>query len=311
MQRVNERPAADQVAVVASSDPGGGSIAHLAVGNGWVSTIELINSGAPPAQAHLKFFGDDGSPLPIALTVSGTAMTSSAVDQALAPHARLVIQSTGIESDPLQVGAAQLTSDGTVSGFIRFRYGARGQEASVPVQSRNAGAYLLVFDNTAGLTSEVAVANVSGVAATVPVVIRNNKGSQIGSGAIELPPNGHSAFALTDLFSATANQSGTVEFDTPSGGLISVLGVRSYRVGGILDDPDSGALILTFVFEDALILSSVIRHAYAAGLVCGSRRGNGHCAGASCLRNHRPILVRSAASRNSCDGNTSSIGGSA
>jgi len=231
MQRVNERPAADQVAVVASSDPGGGSMAHLAVGNGWASTIELINSGATPAQVHVKFFGDDGSPLPIALTVSGTATTSSAVDQTLAPHARLVIQSTGIESDPLQVGAVQLTSDGTVSGFIRFRYGARGQEASVPVQSRNAGAYLLVFDNTAGLTSEVAVANVSGVAATVPVVIRNNTGSQIGSGSIELPPNGHSAFALTDLFSATANQSGTVEFDTPSGGLISVLGVRLTALG--------------------------------------------------------------------------------
>ncbi len=225
------------IPVVASTDLGGGSLAHVAVGNGWTSTVELINSGAMSAQAHLNFYGDDGSPLPIALTVSGTATTSSAVDQTLAPYARLVIQSNGLESAPLQVGSAQLTSDGTVTGFIRFRYEASGREATVPIQPRNAGAYLLVFDNTKGLTSGVAVASGSDSAATVPVVIRNNAGAQIGSGSLALATNGHTSFVLTDVFPATAGQSGTLEFDTPTGGEISVLGMRFAASGAFSTIP--------------------------------------------------------------------------
>ena len=39
--------------------------------------------------------------------------------------------------------------------------------------------------------------------------------------------NGHISQMLTTLFPATANIRGTVEFDTPAGAEISVLGIRS------------------------------------------------------------------------------------
>ena len=214
------------IPVIASSDPDGGSMAHIAVGSGWTSTVELINSGATPAQAHLRFFGDDGSPLPITFTVSGTATTTSTVDQTLAPHARFVIQSSGLNSDPLQVGAAQLSSDGNVSGFSRLRYEPSQQETAVPAEWRRASAYVLAFDNSNGLATGVAVANASGNAVSISVVIRDSTGAQIGSSSIALSANGHSAFTLTDRFPATVNQSGTIEFDTASGGQISVLGMR-------------------------------------------------------------------------------------
>jgi hypothetical protein len=225
------------IPVFASSDPGGGSMAHLVVGNGWTSTVELVNLGAAPAQAHLKFFGDDGSPLPIALTASGTATTTSAVDQMLGPHARVVIQSNELDSDPLQEGAAQMTSDGNVSGFVRFRYGPSDQEAIVPMQARNASAYILVFDNTNALATGVAVASGSGNTANIPVLIRDNTGTQIGSDSLTISPNGHMAFVLTDRFPGTANQTGTIEFDTPAGGLISVLGMRFSAPGSFSTIP--------------------------------------------------------------------------
>jgi len=214
------------IPVIASTDAGGGTLAHLAVGNGWTSTVELVNFGATTAQAHLKFFGDDGSPLPLALAYATTTATTATVDQPMAPHSRLVVQSTSIDSDPLQIGSAQLTTDGSVSGFIRFRYGPRNQEAIVPIESRNSSTYIVAFDNTSGLAAGVAVANLSANPVTIPVLIRDSAGAQLGSGVVTLAANCHSAFVLSDQFVAAANQFGTIEFNAPAGSQISVLGLR-------------------------------------------------------------------------------------
>src|SRR5665213_1499021 len=170
------------IPVVASSDPGGGSMAHLTVGDGWSTTVELINFSASFAQAHVKFFNDLGSPVKLPLTFGGTSTTASSVDQTLAPHAHLVIQSNAMDGAPLQIGSAQLTTNGKVSGFIRFRYGPRDQEAVVPIESRNDGSYVLAFDNTGGLATGVAVANQSPLPVTIGAVIRDNTGAPFGLG---------------------------------------------------------------------------------------------------------------------------------
>ena len=214
------------IPVVASTDTAGGSMAHLAVGDGWTSTLELVNFGAASAQAHVRFFSNDGTPLKLPLTFAATSVTTAAVDQTLAPQARLVIQSNATDGAPLQTGSAQLTSNGSVSGFIRFRYGPRDQEAIVPIESSNAATYTLVYDNTNGLATGVAVANLSNAAATIPVIIRDSTGTQTGSDSLVLGANTHNSFVLSDRFAATANQTGTIEFDTPAGGSISILGIR-------------------------------------------------------------------------------------
>jgi hypothetical protein len=214
------------IPVVASTETPGGSMAHLAVGQGWNTSVELINYGPATAQAHLKFFDDNGSPLALPFTVGANATTTSTVDQPMAPYSRTVIQSNALDGSPLQIGSAQLSTDGNVSGFIRFRYGPKNQEAIVPIASRNANSYVLAFDDTNGFATGVAVVNAAATQATIPVVIRDESGVQIGVGVVSLPANGHSSFVLSDRFGATANQRGTIEFGTPSGGQISVLGIR-------------------------------------------------------------------------------------
>jgi hypothetical protein len=80
----------------------------------------------------------------------------------------------------------------------------------------------------------VAVANVSAQAGTVGVILRNDAGAQIGTGSIAMQPNGHKSFVLSDPtagFPVTANIRGTIEFDTPAGGQISVLGIRTTPLG--------------------------------------------------------------------------------
>lgn len=197
-----------------------GSMAHLVSGDGWGSTIELVNTGGKAASASISILGDDGNSL--VLPIAGSSNVSTV--RALAPNATLLIDSTS--AGELQTGYAQVTTDAGVDGFIRFRYAPRDQEAIVPLETRKASSYTLSFDNTNGIATGVAVANLLAVPANIPVLIRDNTGAQIGSGSVSLPANGHAAFVLTDKFTGTLNQTGTIEFDTPPNGQITALGLR-------------------------------------------------------------------------------------
>jgi hypothetical protein len=90
--------------------------------------------------------------------------------------------------------------------------------------------YLLVYDNTSlvnTLGTGVAIANGASQTASVPFVINDDTGTQIGSGSVSVPALGHTAFTLADQYPATAGKLGTLQFTTPPQGQISVLGIRS------------------------------------------------------------------------------------
>ena len=217
---------------LASVGTGGGSIAHLATGNGWQTTFVLVNTGTAAAQAHLKFFADNGTPLSLPLAFpqagGGSSTTASTLDRTLPAGASLIVQSAAPLSDPAPtIGSAQLTTDGNVGGFVIFRFNPNGQEAVVPLESRNATGYILAFDNTGGTATGVAINAVSAQAVNIPVIVRDDTGAQIATDTIALAANGHLAFTLaTDKYPAAANIRGTVEFDTPTGSQIGALGIR-------------------------------------------------------------------------------------
>ena len=210
----------------------GGSIAHIATGNGWQTTFVLVNAGTSAAQANLNFFADiTGAPLalPVSFPQVGSAVTTvNSVSQTLAAGASLLVQSAAPLSNPTPtIGSAQLTTTGNVSGFVIFRYNPNGQEAVVPLESRNANGYIVAFDNTAGTATGVAVNSVSSQAVIVPVVIRDDAGNQLAFDQLNLAANGHLAFTLgTDKYPAAANIRGTIEFATPPGAQIGALGIR-------------------------------------------------------------------------------------
>ena len=97
----------------------GGSIAHIATGNGWQSTFVLVNTGTTAAQVNLNFFADvTGAPLSLPISfpqVSGTVTNASTVGQMLAAGATLLVQSVAPASNPIPTtGSAQLTTNGNV-----------------------------------------------------------------------------------------------------------------------------------------------------------------------------------------------------
>ena len=218
------------IPAVTNAGVNGGSFAHIAIGNGWQTTFVLVNTGLGIAQAHLSFFDDSGSPLPVPLSFpqlgGDSSIVVSRVDRTLMPGASLIVETA--TPPVLAVGSAQLSAEASaVGGFVIFRYNPDGQEAVVPLENRNAGAYLLAFDNTDGNTTGVAVSSVATQAVNVSAVVRDETGSQIASGLIPLAANGHSAFTLAvDKFPETARIRGTIELDAPPGTQISVLGIR-------------------------------------------------------------------------------------
>jgi hypothetical protein len=222
------------ITVLQASDGGTttGSLAQLAVGGSWKTTIVLENSSSTPGRAQLNFFDNDGNALPLPLSFpqspSSNPVVASAFERTLGAGAALTIVSSGSDSQPAQIGWAQLIADGGVSGFAicGTKSGNGDQEAVVPLETRNAGSYILWFDNTAAMVVGVALANISKQPVSVDVTIRDETGLVIGTGTIPLSAQGHDSFELPSRLAQTAQRRGTVEFHTAASGQISVLGLR-------------------------------------------------------------------------------------
>lgn len=228
--------------VLANVDTSGGSITHATWNGGFTTIFTLVNTGATAASASLSFSGDSGSPLvvPLSFPQTGTTTAASTVTRTIPPNASLVMETIAQDALPAIQGSAILATTGDVGGFAIFRWTTFGQEASVPIETRNLPAYILAFDNTGGLTTGLAIANVSGQPAVVPVLIRDDKGAALGSATISLATRGHTSFLLPDKYKVTNGKRGTVEFGTPSGGQISVVGLRAGNDGTLTTIPVLG-----------------------------------------------------------------------
>jgi sugar lactone lactonase YvrE len=224
---------------------GAGSMAQLASAGSWTTTITLVNTGSAAELARLNFFDNNGRPAALRWTfpqvpnLAGPIVGAS-FDRILYPGAELVLQTTGPDSQPTTVGWVQLQSNGSIGGYAIFSYanGATVQDAVAPLETRNASAYILSFDNTNGNAAGVALANLTSQSVTVTATVRDDTGAVILSVPIALLASGHTSFTLTDRFGSSVSQKrGTLVFSTPSAGQISVLGIRGNSTGAFSDIP--------------------------------------------------------------------------
>jgi len=219
------------VAASTTSPASVASMAQIAAGAGWRTQLTLLNTGTTSANAQAQFFDNNGNPLSLSVTLpqspSTPAQQTATVSQTLAAGTMFLIQLNEPAGQATQVGSGRLTTSGSVSGFAVFDYDPTGQEAVVPLETRNAGMYILAFDNTNGLATGVALANESSQAANITVILLDDTGAPIGTNAISLAAAGHTSFMLAQSYPATAGKRGMAEFVTPSGGQISLLGLRA------------------------------------------------------------------------------------
>lgn len=225
-----------------SSFVNNGSIAQIAAGGSWKTIFTLINTSSAPQTARLSFFSDNGNPLALRLKLaesSGGFVLASTIDRTVGPGAGLVIETSGSDGEAVQVGWARLLTTGGISAFAVFQetMGAMVQEAAVPVEWINGDTHKVWFDTTGNYAAGVAVANLKASGATVGVVIRNDAGTILIQDGIAMAAMGHTSFGLVGRYPSLQNRRGTIEFIPPTGGQISLIGLRFNPTGAFSTTP--------------------------------------------------------------------------
>ena len=162
-----------------------GSLAQVVAQGSWTTIFTLVNTGGQAASARLNFFDNNGNPLQLALSFPQTPgegpLLASTLDRALNPGALLVIQTAGSDSVQTLVGWAQLLTGANISGFTVLRQiiGTTFEDAEVPIETRNASAYVVPFDDTIGFDTGIALANTSAQPGTIMVTVRDDTGAAL------------------------------------------------------------------------------------------------------------------------------------
>jgi hypothetical protein len=217
-----------------------GSIAQVASGGGWKSTITLINTGNATEDAVVSFFDDNGNPLALPVNYPQAPLAApalaSVIDRTVDPGAELLIETAGPLDQPTQAGWALVQANGSLTGYSLFRWGTapHQQEAVAALESRTPGSFLLSFDQTGGYVLGIAVANAFSPAANVTATLYDDAGVPIGGTTLPLPAMGHTAFMLTDKFPAADGKRGTLLLTPPAGSqMISTIAFRANNEGSL------------------------------------------------------------------------------
>jgi len=219
-----------------------GSMAQIAAGGAWITFVTLVNTGNAPSEVRLNFFDDNGNPEPVILSFppSNTGQElASTLDRVLNPGAGLVVEINSYTNQSTQAGWTQLITNGGINGYavVQQSIGSTVQEAAVPVDKSNTGKYMVWFDNTGGFATGVALQNSTGQAANIGVTLRDDTGATKSQSIVALSPYGHSSFNLATNYPSTSQSRGTIEFDAPAGGQISVVGLRFNPTGAFSTVP--------------------------------------------------------------------------
>jgi hypothetical protein len=215
--------------VLSNVDSPGGAISDVTYNGGFSSTFYLVNTGSSSAQFTLSFFDQSGNPasVPLSLPQGGTTQTTNALTQTLAAGQMLEIVTQAQDGSANISGSAQLTTAGNVSGFEIFRWDTYNQEASVPLETRKPASFLLVFDNTGGLNTGVALANGGASSAAIAANIYDDQGTLLQAATVNLAGRAQQTFMLPTNYAVTANKRGMVQFVVPSSGPIGMIGIRT------------------------------------------------------------------------------------
>ncbi len=204
----------------ASSTPTSKVLPQFVFGGGFYTAIYLHNTTTGPATVNLKFFANDGSPLSVP-SLGGATATAS-----LAAGGTALLEAPN--SGGLQQGWAQIDLPDGVIGYGVFRQSIAGradQEAVVPFSGSDTKSSTLIFDDTSGLKTAIAIANPTSSGVNAATRANANNGVVLGTTNIGLLSHAKTAANLESVLPSMAGQRGSVEFTVPTGAA-SVLGLR-------------------------------------------------------------------------------------
>ena len=175
---------------------------HLAVGASWQTTITYINYSPEEVSCQTDFISDHGTPLMVSFAALGTVVSRTDV----LPPGGSVHQETNVDlSAPLAPGWALANCSGPVKASLLFRgynsEGAPTAEAGVNATAVPATRFVTFAEQGEGqFGTGVAYANPSDTSATVTFTARDTAGEVLPSVNRTLPPGGHAADGMSELF---------------------------------------------------------------------------------------------------------------
>ncbi|MEP7362868.1 MAG: hypothetical protein ABI972_06400 [Acidobacteriota bacterium] len=219
-------------ATTAAVQPSDQVFPHIAVGGGWRTTIVIVNIGTPATNFELRFYGQDGKPLPVTFSNPplGEIITTTSVQGRLTPGASFHYEI--VDSGPLRTGWATLAYDSAqtrIGGYATFRQTVTGRpdfEALVPLSALDDYKFFMPFDNRPGVATAMAIANPDPTRSiTVTLQFLDIDGKLIRTESLLLPPLGQTSFSIAERFTPLAGQVGTI-YAQGSLDRLSALGLR-------------------------------------------------------------------------------------
>jgi len=192
------------------------AVPHFADGNGWKSTLVLVDESPSPQTANVYFFDPNGGQvsLPIvgigSTNVLGTTFTGN--DSTFGETAGSASTTT--------TGWMQIETSGHIHGTLIFRQRVQGRpdfEASIPIVPAIQND-VIPFDNTNGFSTGLAMVNPFSVINQYSIIFRTESGVILGSHQITLAVRNQTSFSVSQMFPETAGQRGSMQLTVAGSG---------------------------------------------------------------------------------------------
>jgi hypothetical protein len=213
--------------------PGDNVVPQFVEGSYWSTGITLVNMDTRTLTATVYFIADDGSDLSVPIVGLGNSVR--AIDITLPVMNTITIQTPGTTAS-LKQGYAYIerdAADAGLGGFAVFRQSIPGKpdsEAVVPIVNEFDDRFVLLFDNTNGFSTGVAIANSDSQTEAIPITIRDEDGQVLTTKTIMMNGYAHIAGSLPAMWPETAGKKGSIEFRVNGWGA-GVLGLRFHPSG--------------------------------------------------------------------------------
>jgi len=201
---------------------GQGTLAHIAVGGGWQTTLTLMNLSVTAASAQINLYSDTGAPLVV--SASGQTGTNSQFTVSIPPKgsASLVFNTSSSTSsggwiNVTSLNGALLRGQGTF-GYAAFNWlgvvplTPSGSNVSciIPLPPAQTNTITLPFDETSGTVFGLALANISSTSQSISIEFDDQNNVVLATDTLTMASLNHQSFTLDQKYPAVKNQQGVL-----------------------------------------------------------------------------------------------------
>lgn len=213
---------------------------RLLGGNGWQTTIVLMDLGSTPVSFQESFRGNNGTAMPFSVTPdsTGATLTTSGLQGTIVPNGTMSFTLQGTAAS-VQEAWSLVTFTGTqdqLGGYAVLHHtsGSASFDMTVPLSNLQDYSVRAHFDNTGGFQTQITLVNpASNLAAQVQLEYFNAQGQVTLVDSVTLNPGQQTTLSLPNTYPDLANQTGTV----------AILGnLNTLSVAALRYNPTTGAI---------------------------------------------------------------------